>query len=219
MSSYMACNEHKGLAWMFYFSGSLFLIGYALFDPQGFATITKSSPKAAYLAGFIKVFFLGTSGEIIKHKITRGSLAVDRIFARAVVWGLYGLWFTAAFAGFAGGTNGLIAKSLWWQNYSFFSMSLWINILGGYAFTMMVTHEYCNFVIANNGRIWSWSRFADQVDKRFIFSYLPKTIVFFWLPAHAFTFSQPEEWRVFIAAILAVVLGFFLSIGKRRQIA
>jgi hypothetical protein len=78
----------------------------------------------------------------------------------------------------------------------------------------MLTHEYFNHLIRTRWRAWGLASFAMQSDARFALAFLPKTIVF-WVPAHTFTFAMPAEWRVFIAAVLAVVLGFLLSVGRR----
>ena len=47
-------------------------------------------------------------------------------------------------------------------------------------------------------------------------AFVPKTLLF-WVPAHTFTFAMPPEWRVFIAAVLAIVLGFLLSVARRAS--
>jgi len=39
----------------------------------------------------------------------------------------------------------------------------------------------------------------------------------FWIAAQTFSFSRPPEWRVLIAAVLAIVLGFMLGVGTRRK--
>jgi hypothetical protein len=96
-----------------------------------------------------------------------------------------------------------------------FSKSLWINVLGMYALGMMVAHEYFNHLIAGGWKSWSFNAFADGAQPRFTLGFLPKTL-FFWIPAHTFTFAMPGEYRVFIAALLAIVLGFFLSVGRRK---
>ncbi len=191
-----------------------------------FGAVTKAHP---FLMGFLKLFFLGTLGELIKFRIAHGSFAVDKILQRATVWGVFGLWFALAFPAFAAAVEGLVAAGLWpgqieasesdpitafERLWLAFSMSLWINFLGMFAFGMCVTHEYLNHLIASGWRSWSLISFADNSQPRFVLSFLPKTLLF-WIPAHTFTFAMPPEWRVFIAALLAVVLGFLLSVGRR----
>ncbi len=181
--------------------------------------MTKDYP---FTMGFIKLFMLGTFGEFLKFVIARKSLGLDKVLQRAIVWGVYGLWFTLAFAAFSFAVDGLVEKGLWPASvpvlgaklWIAFSKSLWINVLGMYALGMFVSHEYMNHLIATNWRKWSFNSFADGAQKGFILAFLPKTLLF-WIPAHTFTFAMPPEWRVFIAAILAIALGFFLSVGRR----
>jgi hypothetical protein len=202
--------------------GSLAIIVFALGWPDRFAAVTGAHP---FLAGFAKLLCLGTLGELLKYRIARGSWALDHIIERALVWGVYGLWFTLAFPGFAALAEGLVAQGLWPEAKTFLpapiqglwmplSKSLWINFLGMYAWGMMVGHEYCNHLIRSRWRSWSLRAFAEATDKRFVLSFLPATLLF-WIPAHTFTFAMPGEWYVLIAAVLAVVLGFLLSVGRK----
>ncbi len=191
-----------------------------------FGAVTKAHP---FFMGFLKLFFLGTLGELLKFRIAHGSFGLDKILQRAAVWGVFGLWFALAFPAFAAAVEGLVSAGLWpgqvvategdpitalERLWLAFSMSLWINFLGMYAFGMCVSHEYLNHLIASGWRSWGLTRFSESAQPRFILSFLPKTLLF-WIPAHTFTFAMPAEWRVFIAALLAVVLGFFLSVGRR----
>ncbi len=199
---------------------SLCVIGFALLFPGDFGALSKSHPFAL---GFVKLGVLGTFGELLKVRLARKSWALDHVPERALVWGLYGLWFTFAFAGFSMMVDGLMKIGYWPSLgeqgisatlWTAFSKSLWINVLGGFAWTMMVAHDYFNYLIAHRWKRFSLKGFAEQVDKGFAFAFIPKTFLF-WVPAHTFTFAMPGEWRVFIAALLSIVLGFFLSVGKR----
>ena len=199
---------------------SLAVVGVALLFSKDFGAMTQSHP---FSMGFVKLAVLGTFGELLKVRLARKTWALDHVPERAAVWGLYGLWFTWAFAGFSMMVDGLMAAGLWpsveteglgrtlWVA---FSKSLWINFLGMFAWGMMVAHDYFNYLIANRWRRFSLHGFAEHVDKGFAFAFIPKTFLF-WIPAHTFTFAMPGEWRVFIAALLSVALGFFLSVGKR----
>ncbi|MCP4592271.1 MAG: hypothetical protein GY842_16175 [bacterium] len=201
--------------------GALAIIVYAVASPATFGTATKQHP---FLMGFLKLFLLGTFGELLKFRLTQGTWGLDKVWQRAGVWGLFGLWFTLAFPGFSALVDALEGAGLWPATvvilpdsiWTAFSKSLWINLLGMFAWGMMVTHEYCNYLIRNAWRSWSLRGFAEQTDPGFVLSFIPKTLLF-WIPAHTFTFAMPPEWRVFIAALLAVVLGFLLSAGRRPR--
>ncbi len=201
--------------------GSAAVIGYALGWPTGFGATTRSYP---FVMGFIKLFFLGTLGELLKFRLVKGAWQLDKVFQRAAVWGLFGLWFTLAFRGFSGLVDALVLAKLWPEEFGVlprpawmaFSKSLWINLLGMFGWGMMVTHEYFNHLIRSGWRSWGLSAFAADADAGFLLSFIPKTLAF-WIPAHTFTFAMPDEWRVFIAALLAIVLGFLLSVGRRAR--
>ncbi len=196
--------------------GAAATVGFALAAPANFGAWTKAHP---FLMGFLKLFFLGTFGEALKLRLSRRTWALDKVFQRAAVWGVFGLWFTLAFPGFSALTEALVALGLWpggadgglWMA---FSKSLWINLLGMFAWGMMLTHEYANHLIRTGWRQWRLSSFADGADARFALGFLPTTLAF-WIPAHTFTFAMPPEWRVFIAALLAVALGFLLSVARK----
>lgn len=213
-----AAGRRPGLPLAIFALGSAALIGFALARPGQFASLTAAHPFAA---GFIKLFFLGTFGEMLKRRLTTGTWYLDRVPARAVVWGLFGWWFTLAFPAFSIIVEGLTAQGLWpaavpllpewlWQA---FSKSFWLNGLGMFGWGMMVTHNYCDFVIANGGRRWSLHSYAAQADTQFLLAFIPKTLLF-WIAAQTFNYSMPPEWRVFIAALLAIVLGFLLGVSR-----
>jgi len=129
------------------------------------------------------------------------------------------MWFVIAFPLFSAGVENLIAQNYWPAGsklFVAFSKSLFICILGGYAWFMMVLHEYANYLIKSNWRKWSLKGFAASVDPQFIINFLWKSFAF-WVTAHTFTYLLSGEWRVFMAAILSVVLGFFLSVAKRQK--
>ena len=199
--------------------GAVAIVAYALSLPAHFAETTHRWP---FPMGFAKLFFLGTFGELIKFRFAKGNWRLDRLLHRAAVWGVFGLWFTLAFAGFSALVDGVVRAGLWPADVAVvpaglwlaFSKSLWINLLGMFGWGMMVVHEYCNHLIRTNWRGWSLAGFATNADTHFLLAYLPKTLLF-WIPAHTFTFAMPADWRVFIAAMLAVVLGFLLSVGRR----
>jgi hypothetical protein len=200
--------------WIFA-SGSVMLMGWAVAGTQTFIAATTYTWVTAYAMGYLKLFFLGTLGELIKLRLATGSWRLDKLLQRALVWGLFGMWFTAAFPAFAGATEVLIQKGLWFDGFKPLSMSLAINIFGGFALFMMVVHEYFNYLIKNNWTNWSLVSFSRDINREFVFAFLPKTLIF-WVIAHTFTFMMPPEWRVLMAAVLAIVLGFFLSVGRKK---
>jgi len=202
--------------------GSIALIVFAVAFTSEFEYSTKNYP---FMMGFLKFFLLGTFGELLKYRISNGHWKLDHISERSMVWGVFGCWFTMVFAGFSFLVDGLINIGLWPSGvyimpdfiWVALSKGLWLNVLGMFGWGMMVTHEYFNFVISQRWTVFSLRKFAEHVDRNFILVFIPKTLALFWVLANGFTFTLPYEWRVFTAALLAVVLGFLLSVGKKKS--
>jgi hypothetical protein len=190
-----------------------------IFSEQ-FMALTKAHP---YPMGFLKFAVLATFGEALKGRLTTGSWRITRLPQRALVWGIFGLWITAIFPVVAGGVQALMTAGMWpgpgmddgWLKTFViaFSTSFWVNVLSGYAWVMMLTHEWFNYCIEKRGTP-GLVAFARSLDLARWFSTVPKTILFFWVPAHTVTFCLPPEWRILFAAALSVALGALLTFKK-----
>jgi len=186
---------------------------FFFFSIDGFIKATKAHP---IVMGFIKVALLATFGEFLKVRRQSGTWNITHPVQRFIVWGIFGIWFTYAFPLFDVGTKDMIAKGTWpqWGNlFEAFSKSFWINLAGGYGYVMMLTHEYFNKIIEKQGLV-DLTEFSDGLDKRIWFRFIPLTIFFFWIPAHTITFLLPGYFRVLMAAVLSVALGFILTIKR-----
>ena len=192
---------------------------------EGFKNFGKFTEHYPYLMGFFKVGLLATFGEMLKVRVKTGFWKVPSLFARFLVWGVVGLLFTFVFAMFAKGVSALIGTPLWfgrmtlkpnfWDNLLFaFSTSFWQNVI--FAFPMMLGHEWCNEVI-NQKRFIGGAEFLEKLNKPVWGSFIPKTIIFFWIPAHTVTFLLPDNYRVLMSAVLSLVLGAILTFrgGKK----
>ena len=194
---------------------------------EGFKNFGVFTEHYPYLMGFFKVGLLATFGEMLKVRVKTGSWKVPSLIARFLVWGVVGLLFTFVFAMFAKGIGGLMGTPLWFgdkftigeksfgQNLLFaFSTSFWQNVI--FAFPMMLGHEWCNEVI-NQKRFIGGAEFLEKLNKPIWGSFIPKTIIFFWIPAHTVTFLLPGNYRVLMSAVLSLVLGAILTFrgGKK----
>lgn len=205
---------------LFFSLGSIALLAFAVARPHDFESLVK---HYAFPAGFLKFFLLGTFGELLKRRLNAGVWRLDHPWERAVVWGLFGMWFVVIFPAFSLVVEGLIRQGLWPARapgvseglWLAFSKSFWLNGLGMFGWGMMVTHNYFDFVIQHRWRTWGLRAYAAQADPQFLLSFIPKTLLF-WIAAQTFNFTRPPEWRVLIAAILAIVLGFLLGVVRRR---
>ena len=180
---------------------------------NNFGRFTAAHP---YLMGFLKVGLLATFGEMMKMRGKTGSWKVPRLPARFFVWGLTGLLFTFVFALFAKGVGTMMGTSLWpigvkgeASGFLFaLTTSVWMNLI--FAYPMMLGHEWCNEVI-NKKRFVGGEEFLESVNKHIWGSFIPKTILFFWIPAHTVTFCLPPDYRVLMSAVLSLALGFILT--------
>ena len=195
---------------------------------EGFDNFGKFTARFPYLMGFFKVGLLATFGEMLKVRVKTGSWKVPALFARFIVWGIVGLLFTFVFAMFGQGVGALTAPhlpnkgSLWFivNGNDFgsklllaFSISFWQNVI--FAFPMMLGHEWCNEVI-NQKRFVGGAEFLEKLNKPVWGSFIPKTIVFFWIPAHTVTFLLPPDYRVLMSAVLSLVLGAILTFRSSK---
>ena len=191
---------------------------------HGFDNFGRFTAHFPYLMGFFKVGLLATFGEMLKVRMKTGSWKVPALFARFIVWGIVGLLFTFVFAMFAKGVGSLIGTPLWfgrmtlkpnfWDNLLFaFSTSFWQNVI--FAYPMMLGHEWCNEVI-NQKRLVGGAEFLEKLNKPVWGSFIPKTIIFFWIPAHTVTFLLPPDYRVLMSAVLSLVLGAILTFRKAK---
>lgn len=186
---------------------------------KNFGAVVKEYP---YLSGFLKVGVLATFGEMIKTRGRTGSYCTPQLFPKFLVWGLYGMLFTITFALFAEGMGKLSGTSVWpfrgegrfYGTLVFaFSTSLWLNLI--FCYPMMLSHEWCNLCIREK-RLIGGSAFLRQLDFHVWGSYLPKTILFFWIPAHTLTFCLPPSYRILMSAFLSLALGFILTIRAKK---
>lgn len=192
--------------------------GFTAKGLEQFGNVTKYHP---YAMGFLKFALLAMFGELLKARLKTGSWKVDLFPARMIVWGFFGLIMTVAFALFANGIQAMMGTPLWFgeppmlsksfgNRFIFaISTSFWMNMI--FAYPMMLGHEWFNAVLAKR-RFVGGGEFLSRLDAGAWGSFIPKTILYFWIPAHTVTFLLPAEFRVLMGALLSVALGFFLTI-------
>ena len=186
---------------------------------NNFGRFTREFP---FLMGFLKVGLLATFGEMLKHRRKSGSWVVPSLIPRFIVWGITGMVFTLVFALFGMGTEALMKNGLWFSctNSSCndilraFSTSLFQNLV--FAYPMMLGHEWCNEVI-NKKKFVGGGEFLASIDSHVWGSFIPKTILYFWVPAHTVTFLLPADYRVLMSAVLSLALGFILTIKVKKS--
>lgn len=176
-----------------------------------FITLTQAYP---YPMGFAKIALLATFGECLRHRLTTANWLPSKIALRFLVWGGFGLWFTAAFPFVDGGVKAISAGGLWLSDNAFW-MSLWMNALSGYGFFMMFIHYWIDTMLTN-GFCWPWDVLGKPGTGRWS-KIIFISLIVFWVPAHTLTFSLPPALRVACAAYLAIALGIILSFAAKNR--
>ena len=206
----LSASASKGLHW----------VGFSTDGLKNFGEVVKHYP---YISGFFKVGLLATFGEMIKVRGKTGSWVTPGLFPKFIVWGVYGMLFTIAFALFGKGIAAVMGTPVWpltfendtaqriWQG---FSTSFWANLI--FCFPMMLSHEYWNTCI-NKKRVLGGGEFLEGIDKHIWGSFMLKSIVVFWIPAHTITFSLPAQYQVLMSAYLSLALGFILTIKPKKK--
>jgi len=168
------------------------------------------------------------------------------ILPRAIVWGFLGIGIKMAFVIFAVGTPVLVEKYFHINNaiasmkasdifqaseqglgfsrfITAFFISTFMNLI--FAPVFMTLHKITDMHIIDNGGTFKgflspiqfhsiFPRLNWGVQWNFVFK---KTIPFFWIPAHTFTFMLPPEYRIAFAALLGIVLGIILAVAVQKS--
>ncbi len=206
-------------AWILLLAGVLAVLGV----PQSrevFVALTKAHP---YLMGMAKFALLGTMGELLSWKVVSGKwrLVGVRLWQRALVWAFIGVMLTVAFPLFSAGVDGLLelgylpGRGVKWLTAfwkSFFLQAV-------FAFPFMTFHRITDGLIERGMlfRRWPFVEVYRAIDWDNMFTVVGGSIVWFWLPVHTVNFMLPPEFRVIIAALLAIVLGLILGAAKRMS--
>ena len=210
----------QGLFWNFEFLKSF----TDLTGLKNFGNVVKAFP---YLTGFLKVGLLATFGEMVKMRGRTGSWKTPDLLPKFIIWGIYGMIFSLVFALFAMGVERIAVTNLWFgpDHYSYstaswgwrivmgFSISFWCNLI--FCYPMMLSHEWCNTCVTKR-RFVGGAEFLASLDPKVWGSFMLKSIVVFWIPAHTVTFCLPPDYRVLMSAVLSLALGFILTVKPKK---
>lgn len=196
-----------------------------LWFPESRAVFAAATVAYPFTMGFFKIALLGTMGELLGARIALGRwrLSGIRLHQRFIVWGVLGWVFTAVFPLFSFGVDGLLAKGLIPGNGSAPAGAFWKSFFMNsiFAFPMMVFHRITDTLIERGELITSWPlvEVFTAIDWENMFRIVGASCLWFWIPAHTFTFTLPPEYRVVCAALLAVALGCILGLAKKRALS
>jgi len=171
-----------------------------------------------FLLAYIKFFFLASFGECLKRRLTRGGWIPERLLARALIWGCFGVWIATSFMILDAGVHRFVGPTSP-SIFTAFAISAWMNVFSGYGFFMMLTHFITDRFLDNGFRsplVYIW----EEGFGRWV-RIVGLCLVFFWTPAHTITFLLPDTWRILFAAYLGIALGAILSFasdnGRTRE--
>lgn len=207
------------LSWLMLLGGVLAVLGVPA-SRDVFVTLTQAHP---YLMGMAKFALLGTMGELLSWKVVSGKwrLSGVRLWQRALVWAFIGIIITISFPLFSAGVDSLLSQGylpgagvVWLTGFwkSFFLQTV-------FAFPFMTFHRITDTLI-ERGKLfskWPLIEVYRNIDWDNMFRIVGWSIIWFWLPVHTVNFMLPAEFRVIIAALLAIVLGLILGFAKRKS--
>ena len=185
---------------------------------EAFVALTRAHP---YLLGMAKFALLGTMGELLSWKVVSGQwkLAGVRLWQRALVWAGIGVMLTLAFPMFSAGVDGLLSQGYLPGSGSKLLTAFWKSFFlqAVFAFPFMTFHRITDALIERGllFKRWPFVEIYRNIDWDNMFTVVGGSILWFWLPIHTFNFMLPPEFRVIVAALLAIVLGLILGMAKR----
>jgi uncharacterized membrane protein YhdT len=162
------------------------------------------------ISAMIQFAILGTFGEIVSTWIVRRSFRYPFSFsltlAKMAVWAVLAVGIKYAFKGYIGFVDYLEAHQMLPPLSKLgraFSISAFMNLQFG--LTLVLAHRLLDNLVERKGANWKGLNLS-------FFS-----LVWFWIPAHTFTFMLPDNYRIGLAALWSVVLGFILGLFKQRK--
>jgi len=214
------------------------LLVLAAVQPHPIDTFQAYTKAHGYLMSFLKFAILATFGECVALRIVEGRYWKPGfgLLAKAVMWGVLGLFLKACFTVFAVGAPYILptlgfplsdGPGFLERLLTSFTISIMLNTV--FAPVLMVLHKvYDDHITVHGGKL---SALITPVDMRTRLAsvnwdimwglVLKKTVPYFWIPVHTITFMLPPDARILFAAVLGGVLGVILAFaslsGKKSE--
>lgn len=161
-----------------------------------------------FQAAFLQFALLGMGGDWIASAVTRKRMnyTVFQFLKKMLAWGILGLVVKIGFAGMNGFTLAVYEKLHIGSGsvllFAFMKSSFTNTLFGP---QMMLFHR------------WEDNLLQGTKGYRGMNTAI-KTLIWFWIPAHTFTFSIPNhDVQVGLAAAWSLVLGLILGIAGRKS--
>ncbi len=188
-----------------------------------FISFTTAHPL---LGGFIKFSILASMGELLATRVGSDRWIFSNFFiVRAIVWGLFGILITMIFTIYSTGAMALLSNGLLPGGDSKLAFAFFTSFLMNATFapTFMYAHKISDKYLdlkAEGETDLSLANIVRNIDTVGFWTFIvKKTVPFFWVPAHTFTFLLPGEYRVLAAAMLSMALGLILTLSKKSKSA
>jgi hypothetical protein len=166
-----------------------------------------------FLTAFAQFAILGTAGEILaaflRDRTTPFPLLSRRGILKVLGWGCLGAYIKVMFLTAASGIQTLFGEG--WARQAVltqaFATSVLMNVMLGPS--MILLHRISDNAIdrVSGVRPRGWDGIPGAIG----------TLAWLWIPLHTFTFMQPREARIGIAAALSLVLGIALGWFARKR--
>ncbi len=153
---------------------------------------------------------LGTLGEVVSKWLIARKLFMPfdtkTTLLKMLEWSLLAVCIKYAFVGFNGFVDSLTAHSLLPELSKLgraFAISVTMNLQFGPF--LVIAHRLLDNLIARKS---NWS----GLDKALL------SLIWFWIPAHTFTFVLAKPFQIGMAALWSVALGLILGFYNRRNL-
>ena len=163
------------------------------------------------LTAMAQFAILGTFGEIVSKWIVARKLFmpfdIKTTLLKMLEWTLLAVCIKYAFVGFNGFVNILVAHGLLPELTKLgraFAISVTMNLQFGPF--LVIAHRFLDNAIA-------WKSNWGGLDKALL------SLIWFWIPAHTFTFVLDKPFQIGMAALWSVALGLILGFYNRRNYA
>jgi len=166
-----------------------------------------------YMA-MIQFAILGTLGGFVAKWIQAKKVflpfSVKECLWVALVWAFYGVLIKVAFAGFPHFVNGIVAEGFLPAAFGADGNRL----LYGFSISVIMNLQFGLFLVISH-------RFLDHLPfRKTVWTNIDKgvySLLWWWIPAHTVTFVIPPDYRIGLAALYSVVLGFILGIFNKAK--
>ena len=164
------------------------------------------------LSAMIQFAILGTLGDCVAKWIQNKKIyvpfGIKEAIWKPIEWAILAIFIKVAFTGYVGFVESIIIQGLLPGIFSF-------GILRAFAISTMMNLQFGLFLVIIH-RILDYLPFGkinwDNIQKGFY------SLLWFWIPAHTFTFMLPKDYQIGLAAVWSVCLGLILGLYNKKKI-